>query len=174
MGLGTRLGRGSLPDPREQGRGRVLRPTYLSRGSWLLPSGWRRGVTAEGGLGLGRLTAPEAVAGVEALLLRGGGGGLPPLLRPAPLLPALPPAACWPLPRGRPRPRPRGAVGCWRGEKRSQHSQTGGETDPTPAWPPRASRGPQGRAGGRSCLVSGSGLAVGLWGAERKRVPVCS
>lgn len=49
-------------------RGPCPPATHLWRGS-RLPSCWRRGVAAEGGLGLRVLTASKAVTGVEALLL---------------------------------------------------------------------------------------------------------
>lgn len=83
----------------------------LSRGSRLRSGGGRRGVAAQGGPGLQGLPAPKAVARVEALLVRGGGGGLPALLGPAPLLPALPPATRGRVSGGRPWPRPRSAAG---------------------------------------------------------------
>lgn len=135
-------------------------PMYLSRGSWLLPGRGRRGMAAERGLGLRGLTAPKAVTGVEALLLRGRGGGLPPLLGPAPLLPTLPPAACCPIPWGRRGARPRGAVGRWPGESGSQpRGWGGGDTDLTQARFLRASRVPRERW---EVVVSPhSGLPVG-------------
>lgn len=174
-GLGTRTGRGSRPGPTEQQAGRIVRPAHLSQGSWLLPSRWRCWVAAEGGLGLGGLTAPEAVAGIEALLLRGGGGGLPPLLGPASLLPALPPAACWPIHRGR--PWPRGAVGCWPRERRSQYSHTrrGGGDRSHPRPGPWSQQGVPGKSWGRGPAWSPDpGQAAGAWGTTRKRVPMGS
>ena len=137
-GLGTRTGKDSLPGPEGMGcgweHGGFPAPTYLSRGSWLLPSRGRCRMAAERGLGLWGLTASKAVAGVEALLLRGGGGGLPSFLGPAPLLPALPSAACCPIPWGRWGPRPRSAIGCWPGENGSQSSDWGwADTDLTQA-----------------------------------------
>lgn len=149
-GNGVRVGAwGGLPGP-----------TYLSRGSWLLPGSGRRGMAAERGLGLWGLTAPKAVTGVEALLLGGRGGRLPSLLGPAPLLPALPPAACCPIPWGRRGARPRAAVGCWPGENGSQPSGWGGgNTDLTQAWFLRASRVPRERW--EVVLSPHSGLPMG-------------
>lgn len=125
---------------------------YLSQGSWLLPSRGRRGMAAERGLGLWGLTAPKAVTGVEALLLRGRGGGLPSLLGPAPLLPALPPAACCPIPWGRWGARPRGAVGRWPGENGSQPRGWGWGTQTSPRPGSSGPAGFPGKGGRWSCL----------------------
>lgn len=139
-----RRGRVRSPEQRARRRGRGgagrQAPTYLPQESWLLPGRGRGGVAAEGGPGVRGLAAPEAVARVEALLLGGRRRRLPALLGPAALLPALPPAACGPLRRGRPRPR---AVGGWTGRAEVTAGQAG-------AAPPR----PAGRPG-KGCWVGG-------------------